>query len=101
MSAPAAIAQRRRGDRAFNALIGGQVEHLADRRLAAGAQQHGPAKRPAGARKIVEDGEVLLGGLAEADARIDDRAPPRRRRRPSRDRERASRSAKTSATTFV
>ena len=71
MSTPAATARavvasvpsRRSSDR--------QVEDLPDGGLAAGAQEDGPAE-------VAERGqagqqlEVLLGGLAEADARVDD-----------------------------
>ena len=68
-------AQRGRCQRPLEPLPGGQVEHLADGRLAARAEQDRPAEHRERVQ-VVQHGQVVLGRLAEADARVDDELLP-------------------------
>ena len=85
MSTPGRDPERgRRGGR-LDALVGGQVEHLAQGRLARRAEQHRAAE-DAERAEVAEQREVVVGRLAEPEARVDDRGVPRRRRRRARGR---------------
>ena len=86
-------------ERALQPLVGGQVEHLADGRLAAGAEQHRPAER-AQRGQVAQQLQVLLRRSCRS------RCPDRRSGRPMRCPRAESRSsarcrsASTSATTL-
>ena len=57
--------------RALHALIGGQIQRLTDAGLAGGGQQHGIA-HVAQTLQVMDDGEIVLVVLAEANARVKD-----------------------------
>ena len=70
---PARDAERCRRQRALEALVGREVEHLADGRLAARAQQDRPAES-AQRVELAQQQQVVFGRLAEADTGVDDEA---------------------------
>ena len=72
---PGGHSQRGRGERALQALIGGQVKHLADGRLATGSEEHRAPER-CDQRQVTQHGQIVLWRLPEADAGIDDEVGP-------------------------